>query len=804
MNVEHAALRRQLLSVKAFDPDTSTFVVGNGHVGFGFVANPLAGVESATQDKLNMLLNLALPAGSMVQFALWASPDLEALLEAYRHQRVSARQAVLRTIVSDRARFLRQGTQSPVDPVSNIRLHDVRLIVTVKLPTPQRAPSDSEQREIDELRQGFAQTLKTIGFAAVPLTGALYARLMSTMLNHGPHASWRDSPESWYDAGQLLSDQILDRDTDIDLADAKQLKLGDKRVKLLHVRRYPEHVHFGAAIDYLTKFRAGDRGIRENVLITFNCYYPDQESKASKLETDRLVSTKQAQGRLAQLMPQLATRKADLDLIRGAVDDGDRVIEGYLGIAVFADSDSDAVSASANARSYFRELGFQLMEDAFFCGPLFFNLLPFKADPDARDALLRYHTFATRHAVPLLPVFGSWRGTGSPLLTLIARDGQVMPVSPFDSATNYNVCVAAQSGAGKSFLTATIITEARSRGELVRVIDVGRSYRNLCRLMGGVYLEFTRDADICLNPFTNVQDFDDEADVLTGILSTMAAPTQPLSDFQSSQLKRVLKEAFLKHGRALEIDHVAAALLAQPDVRMTDVGNQLFPFTSAGDYGRYFHGANNLDINNPFLVLELEELKARRHLQRVVLMQLMAQIQQEFYLGDRGLRKYLVIDEAWDLLAHADTRDFINASYRRVRKYNGCAVTITQSITDYWANAGALAIVENSANKYLLKQNAESINLAQKEGRLSCGAFGYELLKTVHTAQGEYSEILVMSDAGMGVGRLVVSDFQKLLYTTNPAEVAALLELERSGMSLTDAVADLARRRRGGRTASAA
>jgi len=70
----------------------------------------------------------------------------------------------------------------------------------------------------------------------------------------------------------------------------------------------------------------------------------------------------------------------------------------------------------------------------------------------------------TRFVVPMLPVLGSWRGTGTPLLTLFARDGNLMRVSPNDTDSNMNVVVAAKSGAGKSFLANEVIFNFRSVG----------------------------------------------------------------------------------------------------------------------------------------------------------------------------------------------------------------------------------------------------------------------------------------------------------------------------------------------------
>src|SRR5690606_17761021 len=116
------------------------------------------------------------------------------------------------------------------------------------------------------------------------------------------------------------------------------------------------------------------------------------------------------------------------------------------------------------ARSYWGELGFGLMEDKFFNLPLFLNRLPFGPDREAMRDTFRYKTMATRHAIPMLPLFADWRGTGSPIMNFISRNGQLMSVSLFDSPTNYNCCIAAQSGSGKSFLSNEMINSYLSVG----------------------------------------------------------------------------------------------------------------------------------------------------------------------------------------------------------------------------------------------------------------------------------------------------------------------------------------------------
>src|SRR5690606_21479826 len=138
-------------------------------------------------------------------------------------------------------------------------------------------------------------------------------------------------------------------------------------------------------------------------------------------------------------------------------------------------------------------------------------------------------------------------------------------------------------------------------------------------------------------------------------------------------------------------------------------------------------------------------------------------IQQAVYLGDRSRMKVVIIDEAWDLLKEGEVSVFMEHAYRKFRKYGGSVLIATQSLNDLYENEVGRAIAENSASMYLLGQTEETVESVKKSGRLSLSEGGYNILKSVHTIAGVYSEIFIRSNAGVGVGRLVVSDFHKLL-----------------------------------------
>ncbi|RKT45624.1 type IV secretion system protein TraC [Thiocapsa rosea] len=775
-----------LFPTLAYDPDSHLFLLDDQSLAFGYLCEPLSAADQSNADRLLVLGNLDWPPETLLQVALWTSPDVEETVARMEGLRIETATALLRESTRRTAAYLRAGSSAPISPAGDLRLRELQVLVTAKLPLAAPQPSAHELRDARELQATALQVLVTAGMRPTSLTADRHVRIMTTLLNWGPQAGWRDRITPECDARRPVRDQYLDYDVGIDV-DAKGITLGEQRIQTFSVKRFPDRAGFGLAARFLGDPFSGSRGVRHNALITLNLYFPDPEATRVTLTSRAQWAAHQVSGNLSHYMPRLAHNKRDFDALFARLDHGDRPLQAYLGIVLFT-APEEAAGAASNLRTYWRELGFQVLADRFFVLPLLLNCLPFGADRGAIRTSFRYRTLSASHAVALMPVFGDWKGTGTPVLNLIGRTGQLVDLSLFDSATNYNAVIAASSGSGKSFLANELLSTNLSVGGRCWVIDVGRSYANLCESLGGQFVAFTADSDIVLNPFELLHTWEEEADVIAAMVTAMAAPTEPLGDYRTAGLKRALRELWDTHGTAMNVDLIAAAMLACADERLQDVGVQLYPFTSRGEYGRWFHGRNTMDFSADLVVLELEELKGRKHLQQVILLQLIFQIQQAMYLGERSRQKLVLIDEAWDLLTQGDVATFIEHGYRRFRKYNGAAITVTQSLADLYANPTGRAIAENSAHTLLLAQPGHAIDRLKADHRLPMTAAGAEMLKTVHTVPGAYSEIMTLTDSGAGIGRLMVDPFRQLLYSTKPADVAAIRRLRERGMSVEQAI----------------
>ena len=423
----------------------------------------------------------------------------------------------------------------------------------------------------------------------------------------------------------------------------------------------------------------------------------------------------------------------------------------------------------------------------------------------------RRWSIADRHNPPKLikfelavtPLIAEWQGTGTPVLLLGGRRGQIMQLDVYDNpAGNYNVAIAGTSGSGKSLLLNEIAAAYLGTGAKVWIIDVGRSYEKACRNFGGSFIEFTESSPLSLNPFTLVEDIDDDMELLQPLLAQMISPREPLNGFQYSTLAAAIKRVWMALGNAMTVTDIHDLLATghldeqnqDADRRLKDLAAMLHPYTKDGAYGRYFTGDATIDFSNDFIVLELEELKAKKDLQTVVLLIMMYRITREMYFS-RDRKKIVIIDEAWDLLSGGATAEFIEAGYRRARKYKGAFMSATQGVDDYYRNPAAKAALDNSDWMFLLRQKPESIEMMDKLGQLTMDDAMKRLLQSLRTEHGAYSEVFIHSPAGSGIGRLIVDPYSLLLFSSRAEDFNAINQKRAQGLSVSEAIDAVLRER---------
>lgn len=788
----------QFCPVQAYDEQSKLFLCDDSTLGFAFECVPLAGGDQHTKERIEQLVAGDYPPGTIMQFFLYRSPDIEPQLNALARIRQDHMDGPLAGVVKQRIDFLRAHTKKNIHGRSFSggdydcgRIQESRLIVSIKIPFEGKEPNESDVVLTKTWETKTESALSSVGLWPLALSASRYIRLMQSIINWSPNASWRSmSVMGEWEEDKTISAQIFDPTTDLVIADKSTLQLGEHCfVKVMSAKRIPDAFFFTEAMKYVGNTMGGNDKLTINYAVCCNVFFPVTQSEKSKLETKRTWTVNQAVGPMLKFVPVLADKKHSFDILSESFQKGAKPIRMTFSVLLFSDSRKAVERAAVSAQSYWDTMHFHLMEDYFITAPMFQNCLPLCAEKEAVFHLDRYKTMTTRELPVLLPVFGEWKGTGTFHVALISRNGQLMSLSLHDSDTNKNAVIAAESGSGKSFLLNEIIVSYLSEGAQVWVIDAGKSYKKLNEQLDGDFLQFDEASKICLNPFELIDDWKEDEDTISALIAAMASEKEKLSDFQMAGLKQILKRLWETKGQAMTVDDIAAECLGHTEQRIHDIGQQLFSFTSKGGYGQYFHGHNTMRFENPFTVLELDELQGRTHLRQVVLMQLIFQIQREMYLGERNRKKIMIIDEAWDLIKSGPVSVFIEHGFRKFRKYGGSAIIATQSLNDLYENPVGRAIAENANMMLLLGQKPETIASIRDSGRLVLSEAGFNLLSTVASVGGVYSEIFVKSGhTGVGVGRLIVSNFEKMLFSTAPEDVNAIENYTNRGLNVTDAI----------------
>jgi type-IV secretion system protein TraC len=769
-------------------------------VGFMLEASPATGIDPTRLNVLTGLVTQGIKNHTTIQISLFADPHIHELLRQWEDARASAGGAqgeALRRLARRRVEYLGNGAWESLFGDQPFLLRDWRVFISFTRPLLTGARP--EQSEIDYLirtREAFKSTLQSAGMSAMTVQPDRLIQLLDGILQPTPEPK---KPLHW-DPEIPLADQMAERDSLLLVGrDSMSLLNGDRNTTLLpfSVRQYPKTWAGWGGSELLGAIYNNVLRLPCPVLVTQTIHFEDQVAASNKAKMKAARATQMNDSPAGRFVPAWKERKADWDFVTTKVGEGHKLLRTHYQILAFAPHGEEE-HAEQKIKAVYDAAGWALQKDRFSAIHAFRAALPMGAGPALINDLKRLgylRTMLTWNAINTAPVVADWKGTGRPLLMFFSRRGQIQFVDPFDNLKgNFNVACAATSGSGKSFLSQEMINSMLATGGRVWVIDAGRSYRNLCRLLGGTYIEFSKQTDVNLNPFSQIKDFDDELPVIKQIIAQMASPATPLDSLQLSWLEQAMRIAWDQNGTSTEVTHVAEILSANSDQRQQNLGTMLYPWTNRGSHGRFFAGKANIDLDKPFIVLELDDLNSRPDLQGVVLMILMLRITETMYLLDRKQRKLCIIDEAWRLLGNGAAGDFIEAGYRTARKYGGAFMTITQGIDDYYESASARAALNCSDWVWLLRQKPESLAAAADNKRLFVDESAQQYLMSLDTVAGKYSEVAIRSPEGLSIGRLVVDRYSEKLYSTKAEEVQFIEDALAAGQSVDQAVDALVNR----------
>ncbi|WP_371922985.1 TraG family conjugative transposon ATPase [Flavobacterium sp. B183] len=313
------------------------------------------------------------------------------------------------------------------------------------------------------------------------------------------------------------------------------------------------------------------------------------------------------------------------------------------------------------------------------------------------------------------------RLTGKPVHVDISDEPVKMGI-----CTNRNKFILGPSGSGKSFFTNHMVRSYYEQGTHIVLVDVGHSYKGLCDMVNGYYFTYDEKNPIRFNPFYISEgdslDTEKKESIKTLLLALWKKDDETFNRSEYVALSNALQLYYEKLDNNAEIfpcfnsfydflkvDFISILEGDKVKEKDFDVNNFLYvlrPYYKGGEFDYLLNATENLDLlKERFIVFELDNIKDHPILFPVVTIIIM-----EVFINKmrklKGIRKMILIEEAWKAIAKEGMADYIKYLFKTVRKFFGEAIVVTQEVEDIISSPVAKqAIINNSDCKILLDQS---------------------------------------------------------------------------------------------------
>lgn len=393
--------------------------------------------------------------------------------------------------------------------------------------------------------------------------------------------------------------------------------------------------------------------------------------------------------------------------------------------------------------------------------------------------------------------------------------------------TNRNKFILGPSGSGKSFFTNHMVRQYYEQGSHVLLVDTGNSYLGLCEMINrktkgedGVYFTYTEQNPIAFNPFyteDGVYDIEKRESIKTLILTLWKRDNEPptraeevaLSNAVSLYIEKIKRKevepsfnSFYEYVKGEYHSVLEDKKVREKDFDIANFLNVLEPYYKDGEYDYLLNSDKQIDLlSKRFIVFELDNIKDHPILFPIVTIIIM-----EVFINKmrrlKGVRKLILIEEAWKAIAKEGMAEYIKYLFKTVRKFFGEAIVVTQEVDDIIASPIVKeSIINNSDCKILLDQRKYMNKFESIQALLGLTEKERSQILSINMANNPsrlYKEVWIgLGGTQSAVYATEVSAEEYLTYTTEETEKMEVLALAKKlGGDIELAIKQLAQQRR--------
>ena len=396
--------------------------------------------------------------------------------------------------------------------------------------------------------------------------------------------------------------------------------------------------------------------------------------------------------------------------------------------------------------------------------------------PIAYDELLIHNSLNTGPLSSTFPFVTSDKG----ILYGINRHNSSLILFDRFSLENANSVIFAKSGSGKSYFMKLEILRSMMLGVDIIVIDPENEYQFLAETVGGSFFKISLTSEHHINPFDLPPIGKDEnpGDVLSSKIITLMGLLKVMLGKITPEEESILDSAITETYSSRDITPERKDFSDITPPLFTDLQTVLESMQGGeslairlkkyteGIYSGFLNQHTNVNLENQLAVFNIRDME--EELRPVAMFIILNYI---WVAIRKNLKKrILVVDEAWWMMRHENSAEFLFSMAKRARKYYLGLTTITQDITDFVNSPYGKPIITNSSMQLLLRQSPASVDVVQKTFNLTD------------------EEKFLLLESGVGEGlffagnkhvaiKIIASYTEDQIITSDPAQ---LLEIEKA------------------------
>ncbi len=594
---------------------------------------------------------------------------------------------------------------------------------------------------------------------------------------------------------EFIAEQLLDSEMYIDLSNPKYIKTNGTEISVTTIKNYPSSIYPYGTSNLLGSHISDRNQVPANTVSCFNLRVLSQET------LKETIQKKKATYNVMKRLKNAREKVNELEKMEKDINDGNHIHEGYLSFMAVRNNSKhyDINDSSRKLTSQIEGAGYLSQKETLIKCPIFLNSLPLNFNIQNLDFFDRKRHFSAWNCASIAPYYGDIKGnTYKPSLFFITRRSQLYLFDIFDEdSPDYAMLIFGPPGTGKSFLIQTIAANYLAEDAIIVITEVGHSYENSTKLLGGRYVDFNnKDNDISFNPFLNLEGkFISPEELLnfTNIFQFMASPKEKLGEDLIGYLSSSIRMVAEKYGSEGTVEKVMSELKKEKHPNLAD---RLFNYSMKGIYGALCNPSKKqFSLDNNLTAIALPPVKEiGETLLTFEYMVIFSKISSIVYSKKHyNRKKFIAYDEYHNVKDNPYLSPMISKDFRQYRKCYASIVIGTQSLEDVHCNEHSKVLADTASYQVVFQQKPASIDRLKNEHKLNLSNEATEkLFRSIGGVKGSYSEFMLMTPHGNTLLRHIASPFEKALFGSEAKEVMRVKELEKDGLSLSEAIEKIA------------